>query len=48
MQRYEEYMRDYAPAIQAAHQERFGEHAHAIRTVLEVVCNIVNEAPKGL
>jgi len=43
MQRYEEYLRDYAPAIQAAHQERFGEHAHAIRTVLEVVCDVLSK-----
>lgn len=35
--RYEEYTKSFAPALQAAHQARFGEHAHAIRTVLEIL-----------
>jgi len=37
IQRYEEYQRVFGHALQATHQARFGEHAHAIRTVLEIV-----------
>jgi hypothetical protein len=33
----EEYQRDYAPALQAKHADRYGEKSLAFRTMLEVV-----------
>jgi hypothetical protein len=37
IERYAEYQRIFGPALQETHQRKYGEHAHAIRTVLEIV-----------
>lgn len=36
---YEQYQREFAPAIDARHQKRFGESATIFATVLEVLDN---------
>ncbi len=36
---YEQYQREFAPAIDARHQKRFGEAATTFSTVLEVLEN---------
>ena len=36
---YEQYQREFAPAIDARHQKRFGEGATTFSTVLEVLDN---------
>jgi hypothetical protein len=36
---YEQYQREFAPAIDGRHQQRFGEGATTFATVLEVLEN---------
>ena len=39
MERYERYLREFAPQLRAKSEAAFGDHVHSFRTMLEVLAS---------